>query len=397
MTRLLSSILAGVVLSSLPVSLNAQSIELQAISDFTNRESGAVPYYLDIAGQRNVLAIDAAIPEYRNKFARAEHEYIGPEGIYDITINAMGEIDGDGTYRLLINGIVQGVAVNPPVSVDYTIIEHTFPSIALSMETMIAVESNAVSNDTIPEGDGYAFARGRWQSVVLSAPDDTSTVVTDNAIDLALDLSTVEGLAQDGTQIPIIVSVINQSETTTATTPVISFDLPEGVEFANGDLCSAIRTGVQCELPEIAPGEITNTSFNVDITQAGWLSISAAISSDQADTERSNNTATLAFESSAADGSDATNSENNTDTNTDATNQPDNQTVPDTDSTTQGNLSGTNTSHSLASVTTNSNDSIGGGSLDAIALFILCCFGLIRTGLIRSGLIRSGLIRRRLF
>lgn len=369
MTRLLSSILAGAVLLSLPLSLNAQSIELQAISDFTNRESGAVPYYLDIAGQRDVLAINAAIPEYRNKFARAEHEFIGPEGIYDITINAMGEIDGDGTYRLLINGIVQGVAVNPPVSVDYTIIEHTFPGIALSTETVIGVESNAVSNDTIPEGDGYAFARGRWRSVVLSQPDETAVVVSDNVIDLALSLSTVEVLVQDGAQIPIIVSVTNQSETTTATSPVVTFDLPEGIEFASGELCTAIRTGVQCELSEIAPGETVNTSFYADITQAGWLSISAAVSSDQADSERSNNTATLAFESDDAEETLTTVSENNTGTNNE---------------TETANPTSSNPNHSLSGITPNTNDSIGGGSLSGIPLFILCCFGLLRTGLQRS-------------
>lgn len=375
--------MAGAVLLATPLSLNAQSIELQAISDFTNRESGAVPYYLDIAGQRNVLAINAANPDYRNKFARAEHEFTGPAGIYDVTINAMGEIDGDGTYRLLINGIVQGVGVNPPVSVDYTIIEHTFQGIALSPETIIAVESNAVSNDTIPEGDGYAFARGRWRSVVLSVPEAAGTVITDDAIDLALSLSTVEVLAQDGAQMPVIVSVVNQSDSTTATSPVVTFDLPEGVTFANGDVCSATRTGVTCELPEIAPGDVVNTSFTVDISQSGWLSISAAISSDQADTERSNNTATLTFESDEADDSATNSTENNagannatnTATNTDAETAANNNA--------EGNQSaGTNASQSLAgvtnstSVTSNTGGSAGGGSIGLLQLLVLGCFGL---------------------
>ena len=382
MTRLLSSILAGAVLLATPLSLHAQSIELQAISDFTNRESGAVPYYLDIAGQRNVLAINAANPDYRNKFARAEHEFTGPAGIYDVTINAMGEIDGDGTYRLLINGIVQGVGVNPPVSVDYTIIEHTFQSIALSPETIIAVESNAVSNDTIPEGDGYAFARGRWRSVVLSVPEGAGTVITDDAIDLALSLSTVEVLAQDGAQIPVIVSVVNQSENTTATSPVVTFDLPDGVTFANGDVCSATRTGVTCEFPEIAPGDVANTSFNVDISQAGWLSISAAISSDQADSERSNNTATLTFESDEADDTVTNNNETNPATNTQAESTANSETGAN--NSTVGNQSAsTNAGQSLAGVTTstsvtsNTGGSAGGGSMGLVHLLVLGCFGLL--------------------
>lgn len=299
MKRLNSVLLSVALWCILPLSAHAQSIELMAISDFTNLNSGEVPYYLDIAGDRNALAINAADEAQRNKFARAEHEFKGAEGLYDITINALGEIDGDGTYRLLVNGVVQGVSVNTPVSDDYTVIEHTFQAIALIARDVIAVESNAVSNNTIPEGDGFAFARGRWRSVTLT-PQDNSTSIADHSVDLGLTLSTVESLAQDGGQAPFIVSVINHSPTNTSTTPIATFVLPDEIAFSTSDGCISTQSGVSCVLSNLAPGEIANASFTGDINGQGWMSLSASISSDQADNNRSNNTASLSFESGPA-------------------------------------------------------------------------------------------------
>lgn len=298
MKRWRSILLSTTLIFSLPLGAYAQSIELQAISDFTNLDSGEVPYYLDIAGGRNVLAINAADPAYREKFARAEHEYTGSDGIFDITINALGEIDGDGTYRLIVNGVIQGESVNDPVSHDYVVIEHTFQGIALTTLDTIAVESNAVSNDTIPEGDGFAFARGRWRSVSLDV-HDPSEVVVDTSADLGLSLSTIDSIAQPGGQAPFIVSVINNSEVTTATGPVVEFSLPDEITFYNSEDCAATQTGVRCLLPNLAPAEIASVSFIADINASGWLSLSASVSADQPDNERTNNAANLSFESGA--------------------------------------------------------------------------------------------------
>jgi len=290
-----SKLIHAVLLSGVSLGAHAQSIELQAISDFTNRESGAVPYYIEIAGNRNALAINAANPAFRNQFARAEHEFLGPDGIYDITIHALGEIDGDGTYRLLVNGIVQGESVNTPVAVDYTIIEHEFEGIALSAPVTIAVESMAVSNNQIPEGDGFAFARGRWRAVTLEVPtaDEPDNA---EAVDLGMALSTLNELAEQGSQIPIIASIINNSQSTTATGAFVEFALPNGVEFHSSESCSAIQQGARCDLPELAPGGIVNTSFQASIETAGWLSVSATLASDQSDSNLQDNVRNVAFQ-----------------------------------------------------------------------------------------------------
>lgn len=291
-----TALLLGLPLSGLPIYTHAQSFELQAISDFTNRDSGAVPYYLEI--ERNSLAINAANPDYRNLFARAEHEYLGPDGLYDITIHALGEIDGDGTYRLSVNDIVQGVSVNPPVTEDYTVIEHTFTGIALTAPVTIAIESNAVSNNMIPEGDGYAFARGRWRAVTIE-PHVETPVVT-NAVDLGISLSTVDSLITQGNTAPMVASVINHSDATVASASVVKFALSDAIQFYSSDTCTANSIEVRCALPELAPGEIANAGFLADINDSGWLSISASVSSDQVDSNARNNVSSIAFEALAA-------------------------------------------------------------------------------------------------
>jgi len=274
----------------------SEPLQLQAITDFKNLDSGAVPYYQDTAGARNALAINAAIESYRHVFARAEYEFNGEDGLYDITINALGEIDGDGTYRLLVDGVLQGSSVNHPVSEDYTVIPHEFESVALSSGTVIGIESNAVSNNTIPEGDGYAFARGRWRSLTIeSTSNDGTTEQITPVYDLAIALSTVDSLLQTDTEIPLIATVVNHSTEVTATSPSVLFSLPEEVHFVSSEQCAPRKYGTTCMLPELAPGDIEHVRFNATIARDGWHSISASVSSDQAENDNSNNTDVLSF------------------------------------------------------------------------------------------------------
>jgi len=295
MKRLHSYLLRTVLLCFVPISTYAQSIELQAITDFTNLDSGEVPYYIETAGERNALAINAAIPAQRNKFARAEHVFTGSDGLYDITINALGEIDGDGTYRLLVNGVVQGVSVNTPVTVDYTVIEHLFQAIAITNQDTLAVESKAVSNDMIPEGDGFAFARGRWRSLTLGEHTSNATTV-DTSVDLELSITSVESVVTTGAPVSINVSITNNATTNTATAPIVNFSLPNELRFISSDVCVATQDGVQCALPNLAPEQMTNVSFSADTNGSGSIELSASVSADQIDNNIANNAAVLTFE-----------------------------------------------------------------------------------------------------
>jgi len=350
---------------------HAQTIELEAISDFTNLNSGEVPYYLDIAGDRKALAINAAVPNFRNKFARAEHEFLGADGVYDITINAMGEIDGEGTYRLSVNGVVMGVAVNPPVSTDYTIVKHKFSGITLVSPTVIAVESTAVSNDTVPEGDGFAFARGRWAGLSIETPDPTAvnTVATAN---IGVSLSTVNALLNVGNEVPFIVTALNGSSDTVATNLLIEIELPSGIEFISSDICTRLTSGVRCVLSELPPGESQNLTFTGLIQTSGWANVSAAISADQIDEDRNNNTANLSFEVPATPA-------NETDTSSNGDTGLDNQGTTDAGSTDVNNQGTSGPGSSDSSGNTSTPGTVSGTSdTGALGLFFIGMLFLMR-------------------
>lgn len=138
-----------------------------AVTDFPSITGGAVPYYKDTV--RNALAIDASVVANRDKYAQATATFTGATGTYTPVISAMGETDGECSYRFLKNGIVIGTLQNARVSTDYGIQQHSFPSVTLTAGDVIGVESNAVTNGLIAEGTGTAYARGRWTTLTLSS------------------------------------------------------------------------------------------------------------------------------------------------------------------------------------------------------------------------------------
>jgi len=275
-----------------PAASYAQTIELQAVEDFINLDSGEVPYYLDLAGSRNALAINAAREEYRGKFARAEYEFLGSDGLYDITIKALGEIDGDCEYRLLVNGVEIGAAINPPVAEDYQVIEHTFVGVSLNFASTIAVESNAVSNGIIPEGDGFAFARGRWRSLVI-APSSDDSVSQNNTVDLGLTINAVGDELTQGQTTTFFINAINLSADNAATNAVVEIDLPESIEFAASANCIQSASGALCFLPELSASQSQTVSFMGRLANSGDFDIAVLVTADQTDTDNDNNNATI--------------------------------------------------------------------------------------------------------
>lgn len=147
-----------------------------ADTDFPNINAGEVPYYID--GGRDVLAIDAANSSYRGKFARAEMTFTNTSAIYDVTISTMTEIDGESTYRLLINGEEKASFTNPRVddAGDLQLHTHKWYGITVVHGDTVAVESNTDSNGLIPENGGFAWARGRWSKIELAPAGDPPPV-----------------------------------------------------------------------------------------------------------------------------------------------------------------------------------------------------------------------------
>lgn len=145
----------------------ADPMTLKAMRDFEFViGDGFVQGYKD--EERQAFAINAA--QHQNKYAAAESTFKGKSGTYDLVLNALTETDGESSYRVFVGGKKVGEATNPETSKDYKVAPHRFGGIAVKTGDTIRVEFNSASNGKIPEGDGFAFSRGRWRSVQLLKP-----------------------------------------------------------------------------------------------------------------------------------------------------------------------------------------------------------------------------------
>ncbi len=273
--------------------LYAETITLRALSDFPSTDDGAVPYYTE--DERGTLAINAAIEEYRDKFARATAVYSGDGGVYDLTLNTLGELDGDCEYRVLVNGVVVGTVINDPVTVDYTEQFHTFNDITVPAGASLSVESNALSNDLIPEGDAFAFARGRWRSLTLQNDSPETTPV-----DLQVNTSVTVDSLQVGDSFSIKVDIENNSATETATQPVATVVIPASINVAPSSQCLVNGNDLTCALPELAAQQIQSISLDATATAQGQATVQASVSADQTDNNTGNNTSAATVNIDAA-------------------------------------------------------------------------------------------------
>lgn len=139
---------------------------LRATEDFEVDAVSKIPYY--VHQQEGALAINAVRLDYRNVFARASavFNWKKPQ-TFDLVLVTLAETDGESEYRVLLNGEAIGEFKNPETSDDYSEVTFRLPAVSLNPGDVISVESNAVTNGKIPEGDGTAFARGRWIGLVL--------------------------------------------------------------------------------------------------------------------------------------------------------------------------------------------------------------------------------------
>jgi isoleucyl-tRNA synthetase len=138
--------------------------ELSAIRDFTEVQSNElVEFYIDT--KRQALAIDAR--KHKDKFAAAETVYDGKDGTFAVVVTALTETDGESTYKLFVNGNEIGSAQNPVSARDYDPVRHLWDSVVLKKGDTIQVWFNSVSNGKIPEGNSFAYSRGRWTALTI--------------------------------------------------------------------------------------------------------------------------------------------------------------------------------------------------------------------------------------
>ncbi|MEM1026843.1 MAG: hypothetical protein AAGJ38_02055, partial [Planctomycetota bacterium] len=159
---------------------SVKTIKMTAKDHFLDRDiAGFAPSYYDAA--RDAIAVNAA--KYPNAFAASQATFVGASGTYDVTLTALTEIDGESTYRLAVDGKLIGESKNLPSESDYAPQKHLFRKVRLNNGAEVRVSSNSVSNGKVPEGDAFAFARGRWREISFRPKQFDETSATDTTID----------------------------------------------------------------------------------------------------------------------------------------------------------------------------------------------------------------------
>lgn len=105
---------------------------------------------------------------FRDKPAAAETAFDGAPGIYDLTLLAVAEEDGESRYTIVVNGTPLPLKTNPPSTEKRRPVRHTWAGITLQKGDRIRIIFQGHSNGRIPEGDGFAWSRGRWRALEVA-------------------------------------------------------------------------------------------------------------------------------------------------------------------------------------------------------------------------------------
>jgi hypothetical protein len=103
--------------------------------------------------------------QHRDRFAAAELVFAGPAGTYRLELLAVAEEDGESVYRLAVNGALLAARANPPSAAKRTPVVHQWNGVKLRPGDRLAVHFAGRSNGRIPEGDSFAWSRGRWRTL----------------------------------------------------------------------------------------------------------------------------------------------------------------------------------------------------------------------------------------
>ncbi|WP_143873428.1 hypothetical protein [Catenovulum sediminis] len=144
------------------------AVEFIAHEHFTTPSDSDYSFYYD--EYRQVFAINAGNPKLRDRFIRAtkklDSNFIGGE--YLLTLNTITEEDGESSYQVFVNDELIATVTNPETHKAFKLVQLQIGKTELKAGDVLTIAANAVTNGKIPEGDGTAYARGRWQSLLLT-------------------------------------------------------------------------------------------------------------------------------------------------------------------------------------------------------------------------------------
>jgi hypothetical protein len=87
--------------------------------------------------------------------------------VENITLVTLTENDGEPTYKIRVKGRLVLDFQQHYSGINYQEQAGIIENVQLNKGDIIRVEANNTSNELIPEGDGFAYARGRWRRLIF--------------------------------------------------------------------------------------------------------------------------------------------------------------------------------------------------------------------------------------
>lgn len=132
--------------------------------DFKRKE-GTIPFYKE--KKRKTLALNAV--KHKDKYTAAVTTFTGEKGCYTLALTSLKEIDGESSYKIIVDGKLIKKLQNPATTVDFEAHTFTVKNVKLKTGAIVEVQFNSHSNGKIPEKGGFAYSRGRWRKIEFTS------------------------------------------------------------------------------------------------------------------------------------------------------------------------------------------------------------------------------------
>lgn len=277
--------LISLITTMFAVPAAAETLTFEA-GEFGELDRGEIPFYYEDG--RGALAINAANEAYRGPYAEASVAFAAEAGVFDVSLVSLQEIDGECDYQVYVNDVLIAEFVNDRTETDYLEQQHTVSGISIPAGATLVVAARADTNGLIPEGDGTAWARGRWRRLTLERQEAPPATVA-----LAISQISLQQDADNNDQQQLVLRVANSSDSVTATGVVVTAEFGDAVKLAGSSVCAATETGVSCPLAEIGPNGSTDLTMNLQV--AADSQVDFIVSADQPDSGLADNTLSVAL------------------------------------------------------------------------------------------------------
>ncbi|WP_162555644.1 Ig-like domain-containing protein [Reichenbachiella versicolor] len=162
------------------MTVRAHDFDVTNVAGFDPATKGKIPGTPADGINKGEQVIGCGGNNGKTKPIAAEEIYNGADTDATFTVKAVSEPDGECTYAVYVNGVKVGEKQTsrifdtdiPPYTYEDLVMNDT--PVAIKKGDVIRVTSNQVSNNLVPEGDGFATARGRWVSLDICGLGITS-------------------------------------------------------------------------------------------------------------------------------------------------------------------------------------------------------------------------------